>query len=152
MQRGLLLWQEIRKHGLNCLGGIPVSVFNWERREEERRLIEKEVGRLVSQGLSPNRIIILSPNIKEKSSLNGVNKIKEWPLIDLKEDEGYGIKFSTIRSFKGLEADVVLLIGIMDNNKACTPQDIYVGASRARFLLYVFGEKQVLSKITGSHR
>ena len=126
-------------------GGIPVSVFPWEKQEEEKRLIEKEIGRLVSQGLPPNRITILSPNIKDKSSLSGLKKIKEWPLIDIKEGSGYGIKFATIRSFKGLEADVVFLIGLTENSKVCTPQDIYVGASRARFLLNVFGERDALT-------
>lgn len=126
-------------------GGIPVSIFPWDKQEEEKRLIEKEIGRLVSQGLPPNRITILSPNIKEKSSLSGLKKIKEWPLIDIKEGSGYGIKFSTIRSFKGLEADVVFLIGLTGNSKVCTPRDIYVGASRARFLLCVFGERDALA-------
>lgn len=95
--------------------------------------------------------MILSPNRLEKSSLSGLTKIKEWPLIDLKENEGYGIKFSTIRSFKGLEADVVFLIGLMDNSKVCTPQDIYVGASRARFLLNVFGSGDYFSALTDRH-
>lgn len=126
--------------------GIPVSVFTWDKQEDEKRLIEKEIGRLVSQGLSPTRITILSPNIKEKSILSGIRKIKEWPLIDIKSEAGYGIKFSTIRSFKGLEADVVFLIGLTVNNRACTPQDIYVGASRARFMLCVFGEKELLKR------
>lgn len=38
---------------------------------------------------------------------------------------------------KGLEADVVFLIGLRES-KVCTSADVYVGASRAKFLLYVF--------------
>jgi superfamily I DNA/RNA helicase len=118
-------------------GGIPVTPIKWKDPSEEKRLIEKEIGRLVSQGLNPSRILILSPNRKEKSCLNEVERIREWPLVDFKESSN-GIKFATIRSFKGLEADVVILIGVKENSKVCTPEDVYVGASRARYLLYVF--------------
>lgn len=118
-------------------GGVPVTGVKWKDAAEEKRLIEKEIGRLVSQGLNPSRILILSPYRKENSSLSTVNRIREWPIVDFREAAN-GIKFATIRSFKGLEADVVFLIGIKDGSKVCTPEDVYVGASRARYLLYVF--------------
>ena len=70
-------------------GGLPVSVFSWRDPEEEKRLIEKEIGRLIIQGIRPQRITIF-------------------------------------------------LIGLREWNYACTPADIYVGASRARYLLHVF--------------
>jgi hypothetical protein len=118
---------------------IPVISIPFKSAEEERRLIQKEIGRLVSQGLHPDRITILSPHKQENSSLQGLTRIKEWPLVDFRSGD-VGIKFSTIRAFKGLEADVSILIGIKDNDKICTTSDIYVGASRARFMLYVFHE------------
>ena len=117
-------------------GGMPVSVFTWTTMEEERKSIEKEIGRLVSQGVKLSRIVILSPNIKEKSCLAGMDHIKEWPLGGV-EDRGV-IRFSTIRSFKGLEADIVFLVDIREGTLACTGTDVYVGASRGRYLLYVF--------------
>ncbi len=118
--------------------GLPVSYFPWETPAEEKRLIEREVGRLVSQGIKPKRILILSPNVKEKSSLAGASRIKEWPLTGLHDNHPNAIRFATIRSFKGLEADIVFLIGLRKDNPACTDADIYVGGSRGRFLLYVF--------------
>ena len=42
----------------------------------------------------------------------------------------------TIQSFKGLEADVVVLVGI-DGRSMRRPANLYVGASRARAALYV---------------
>ena len=51
------------------------------------------------------------------------------------------VRFYTIRSFKGLEADMVFLIGVRAGSQACTPGDVYVGSSRARFLLYLFHEE-----------
>ncbi|KKM08721.1 hypothetical protein SY88_21605 [Clostridiales bacterium PH28_bin88] len=119
--------------------GMPVSYFSWETPAEEKRLIEREIGRLVSQGIQPKRIVILSPNIKEKSSLAGVNKIKDWSVGGINDSNC--IRFATIRSFKGLEADIVFLIGLKKGSLACSDADIYVGGSRARFLLYIFHEK-----------
>lgn len=40
-------------------GGMPVVYRTWEDPAEEKRLIEAEIGRLVSQGLRPERILIL---------------------------------------------------------------------------------------------
>jgi len=119
-------------------GGIPVVRKAWDTYADEKRMIETEVGRLVSQGIKPSRIVILSPNRQEKSSLQGCNRIKEWPLMDFRTATGNAIRFSTIRAFKGLEADVVFLIGLKEGKQTCTDADVYVGGSRARFLLYVF--------------
>lgn len=129
---------EKRTPRVKLLGGLPVAYFGWNNADEEKRLIQKEAGRLVSRGLRPERITILSPHLKSKSSLAGVSKIREWPLIDLEDTDKHGIRFATVRSFKGLEADVVFLIGIKDGSAVCTSEDIYVGSSRARYLLYIF--------------
>jgi hypothetical protein len=37
---------------------------------------------------------------------------------------------------------VVFLIGLTAGEKTCTDADVYVGGSRARFLLYVFHSKE----------
>lgn len=113
----------------------------WDTYAEEKRLIEEEVGRLVSQCIQPRRIVVLSSNKQDKSSLKDCVKIKEWPLMDFREATGNAVRFATIRSFKGLEADIVFLIGLKQGKQTCTDADIYVGGSRVRFLLYVFHNK-----------
>lgn len=111
----------------------------------------------LGRGIKPSRIIILVPNRIEKSSLDGCTRIREWPVVvefrqadDSQEnrrqagqrpERGNAIHFATIRSFKGLEADIVFLIGLREGKQTCTDADIYLGASRARFLLYVFYDK-----------
>lgn len=121
-------------------GGQPVEYFSWSDGHDEKRLVEKEINRLVSQGLSPQRITILSTKRKENSCLKGSDSIGsgQWPIVELGEENRPGIKFSTIRAFKGLESDVVLLIGVKKNSPVCTPADIYVGGTRARYLLKIF--------------
>ncbi len=127
------------------LKGIPVVFSEWESEAEECRQVEKEIGRLVSQGIQPCRIFILSPNIKEKSCFAGRDKIKDWPLGEYDDNRQNAVRFCTIRSFKGLESEVVFLTGIRKDNRACTNADIYVASSRARFLLHVFHEKGFFS-------
>lgn len=124
-------------------GGQPVENFLCKDDEEEKRKLEKEIESLVSKGLNPNRITILSPYKKENSSLKDVNFIGfgEWKIYDLTKGRQDGIAFSTIRAFKGLESDVVLLIGVRKFSKVCTPADIYVGGTRARFILKIFHRK-----------
>lgn len=121
-------------------GGQPVEYFAWNDYADERRLVEKELNRLISQGLSPQRITILSTYRKEKSSLKDVDRIGsgQWPLVEMGQGNQYGIRFSTIRSFKGLESDVVFIIGVRKNRYVCSPADIYVGGTRARYLLKIF--------------
>ncbi len=122
------------------MNGMPVTHLTYRSQEEEKRMLEKEVGRLVSQGLPLHRILILSPYRKENSCLKDASKLKDWPIIDFLSKE-HGIRFTTIRKFKGLEADVVFLIDVKDS-RACTPADVYVGASRARYMLYVLHHEE----------
>jgi superfamily I DNA/RNA helicase len=119
---------------------MHVQAFSWSTPEQQKRLIEKEIGRLISQGISPKNITILSPHRRENGGLQGSDRIKEWPLVDFNSGQ-YGIQYATIRSFKGLETDILFLIDIKHGNKTCTPADVYVGASRAKFLLYVFNHE-----------
>ncbi len=123
--------------------GFPIQFIAFETPEEERTLIEKEIGRLVSEGVKLKRIQILSPHILSKSCLAGRDKLKEWPLTDNINAAGNVVRFSTIRSFKGLEADIVFLIDITPDSRVCTRADIYVGGSRARFMLYIFHDSRM---------
>ncbi|MDZ7736890.1 MAG: ATP-binding domain-containing protein [Gammaproteobacteria bacterium] len=96
----------------------------------------------VGQGqLQYQQIAILSPLTKPKSSLDGVDNIAKFPIIN---DVGAwqknkGILFSTIRSFKGLEADAVILIDAAepDTKPYFKRPDYYVACSRAKHRLAV---------------
>jgi hypothetical protein len=119
--------------------GQKVKLFKWTSFQEQKKLIKKEVGRLVQQGISAGRILILSPNKQHKSSLKDVKNIKSWSVVPFGEAaDNNAIRFETIRSFKGLEADIVFLTDIREDEKVCTLEDIYVGTSRAKYLLYMF--------------
>ena len=98
-------------------------------------------------GLSPRQIAILSPWKREKSSLAGINSIAGKSLttsLDVWQDNG-GILMATIRSFKGLEADALLLTDIIAPEKSkLSNADLYVAcSSRGRHLLTVLTAEPV---------
>ena len=89
------------------------------------------------QGLKPEQIAVLSPYRHDNPQSTwsaGLNEIKQN--IDMANPQPGSTRVGTIQGFKGLEADVVILVGI-DERCVRHPATLYVGASRARAALYV---------------
>lgn len=125
----------VRLHSLVEVPGTT-HCFAWKTPDGERRIVTERIKTLLKQGARPEQIVILSISRKAESSFADASEIEGVPIA---ETPGEGrILFSTIRTFKGLEADFVLLIGVTPDHPRCTPADLYVGASRARYLLYLF--------------
>jgi hypothetical protein len=86
-------------------------------------------------------IVILSPYRLENSCL--ASGLVSCP-VSIREcddggaHQGKAIGYCTIASFKGLEADIVLLVDIDDLRDPKGLLSVYVGASRPRTLLHVF--------------
>ena len=95
---------------------------------------------------------ILCPRSKKNSTLadtNSIQGIKLTTNLTLWKDDN-GILYSTIRSFKGLEVDAVILLDL--SKPGSIPQfsenDFYVGRSRAKHLLAVIiSEKELVNRI-----
>ena len=119
-------------------GGLSVKHFIWKNYDDEKKQIEDEIGRLISQGVKPGRVTLVSGHKKGKSCMADVDKLKSWTLKNTGDDDTSALRFDTIRSFKGLESDIVFLIDVKQDSPVYTKADIYVGGSRARFLLYIF--------------
>jgi hypothetical protein len=107
-----------------------------------KKRVERYINVWVKDGnLKPSQIAILSPNKKERSSISDLNAAQG---IKITEDidawrEDKGVLFSTVKSFKGLEADAVLLIDIPEEEDTSffKQSDYYVACSRAKHLLVV---------------
>lgn len=109
---------------------------------EQCRAIDRLVGDWIRRGkLAPRQICVLSPWRRERGSLARETEVGGVPLTeDLKSwERGDGILVTTIRAFKGLEADAVILVDVPapDRNEQFTTTDLYVGCSRAKHLLAV---------------
>jgi len=103
-------------------------------------LIQQEVrGLLRDHRLDPRQIAILGPTGKAKGPLAAVAHIDGTPLIDDASQwrQGKGVLVTTARSFKGLEADVVVLADLPKFGALFTVSDLYVALTRARSHLII---------------
>jgi hypothetical protein len=84
-------------------------------------------------------VAILCPHDKARSSLAQLDTIGRVPLTTdpLKWQQGEGMLFATIRSFKGPEADAVLMVDVVAPGSLphFSRADFDVGGSRAKHLL-----------------
>ncbi len=122
--------------------GIPTEEIRLNSVNGVVKQIEKWLHQWITQDrIRPSQIAILSPFIRSKSSLIDENKLAKTSITESLESwkQGEGILFSTIRSFKGMEADLIILIDlpVPDTNAAFTTSDYYVASSRAKHLLKI---------------
>ena len=124
--------------------GTPTTWFFELDREQTKILLGNLVKNwLVKENIKPNQIAILCPVKINNSSLSGEKKIggvsivTQDSLLDWRGNQG--VLFSTIRAFKGLEADVIVMIDIFEpkNESMFSPADFYVGCSRAKHILHI---------------
>lgn len=108
------------------------------RAQKIRQIVEAWIGK---GKLKASQIAVLSPFDKNKSCLADDTKIGKIPLcINPNEWRAEkGVLFATIRSFKGLEADAIIVTDIPnpETTKYFSVSDFYVGCSRAKHLLVV---------------
>ena len=79
-------------------------------------------------------------------------KIKNAKYSNTKSIQGLGVDISSVYRFKGLENDVVIFLVPDENTLKATyirnPLNlIYVGMTRAKFLLYVLGSTSIKNKV-----
>ena len=87
-----------------------------------------------TQGISKSRIAILSTRSRAKSQL-GEGPVGDYQLTDDLQDweSGLAVWFSTVKAFKGLESDILILIEAGDFHPVFfSRQDLYVALSRAK--------------------
>lgn len=103
-------------------------------------LVQQEVRSLLKEHrLEPRQIAIIGPASKARGPLATVNSIDGVSLIDdaTAWRDGKGVLCSTARSFKGLEADVVILCDFSGLGNFFTVSDLYVALTRARSHLVI---------------
>lgn len=122
--------------------GVPVVERTVKNAIEEQTQIVRDIKHLIGNDrIQPGSIVILLNSEKEQSSLADTKAIAGFPLVstygryDVRARQIY---YSTIEIFKGLEADVVLLVlGDKAPPKEFS-KTLYVQGSRARHLLYIY--------------
>lgn len=140
-----VLGKDGRSFMLSPSGPRPTIRQPAVRAESRAKTVKAIFNELREQGFKTNQIAILSPfsNSSERSSLRSLKSINGLPVSgDDKNleswEKGNSIWASTIKAFKGLEADCVILTDIGDT--FATPSSIsefYVGSTRGKHLLSI---------------
>jgi hypothetical protein len=100
------------------------------------------LGELLEQGIDPSRIQVLSTTKRLAEHLHG-RDVAGMGLVGYGDD---GVAVETVQRFKGLEAEVVVIV-ILEADSELDLSLIYTGLSRAQTLLEVVGTKAVLEAI-----
>lgn len=113
-----------------------------ETSDKQSNLCQKYITDWLGSGkLKPAQIAIQCPRIKNNSSLSNLHTIGKVPIIEslVEWKANKGVLFSTIRSFKGLEADAVVIVDVPQpySLRYFSIADFYVACSRAKHLLVI---------------
>jgi hypothetical protein len=143
---GEILEVEIPTREEAPLGETP-TVLTLELDFDIKKRVERYVTDWVKNGkLKPSQVAILSPGVKQRGSLKGLDSLRGVRITDdidqWRDDKG--ILFSTVKSFKGLEADAVILIDVPAalDSSFFKPSDYYVACSRAKHILVVIHKEE----------
>ena len=118
-------------------GEAPVLLFSTDFIEMACRLRTLLHNLLRNQALKVEQIVVLSPYRRSNPASVWAAGLEGFPCTaELASADPGRLRVGTIQGFKGLEADVVILVGI-DGHCMRHPANLYVGASRARAALYV---------------
>lgn len=125
----------------NQIEGVEPDERKLNRKQAVISFIDSVINKLVNrEGVSPEKITILSNRGLDQSVLSEVYYVGGYPLVSLENKSDCSIVFSTVEAFKGLESDIVIYINHTYVNEAKTEaiKSIqYTALTRARFYLYV---------------
>lgn len=125
---------------------VKQSSFGETQLHDCRKILDQWINK---GKLKPSQIAIICPHSRKNSSAANMRKIGQHHLTSSLSSwrEDKAILFSTIRSFKGLEADAVIIIDLItpDSIPQFKVNDFYVACSRAKHMLalLVLEEEQV---------
>lgn len=125
-----------------------LSVINREALEQSvlRKQIEKDLRELLAkEEVKASDIIILTKSPFEESILKLIQRINGIPLVsmgDRFDSRSRGLQYTTIRVFKGLEAPIVFVVDLVEEQSTEFSKVLYTSASRAQVLLYTFTIKK----------
>ena len=120
--------------------GEPPTVRRAPSTAADAGLVLNAVRQLRRQGIKQQQLVLIGPAAHPKGSLFQLaqhHEVESVPLVDDACDwrRGVGVLVTTARSFKGLEADIVIAYSLSGFGPLFTPTDLYVAWTRARHRL-----------------
>lgn len=136
--------------------GPEVLYQKYSNEREAAEAIENAVSVLINEiSIPAERIVVISPRRFNKSAARNVGACSGFSLLDcdtVGESSDHSqksgtIMFSTIHSFKGMEATAVVLCDVEDVTSAEAKSIMYVAMSRATSRLHVICARSVWNDI-----
>ena len=118
--------------------GAELRVLRAGSVHQQKGLVIQELRSLLQrENVTPSQIAVIGPASKDNGNLSGLLDIDGVPLVTstLTWRDGGGVLVTTARSFKGLEAEVVVLYDLGGFSPLFRREDLYVSCTRAKVLL-----------------
>ena len=140
--RDTVLVSKAKRRARARVDGRPVDFRAYKKRDHWIGQLKRVVDELRTESVPGGYVSVLLANAPTR---NDVRELEALGLVQLTESDvpSLGtttlqqITWSTVHSFKGLENDVVVLVGVRDIEKDRHRSVSYVGMSRARTRLHV---------------
>lgn len=123
--------------------GIAPVIMETETFEESAKNLKVLLKKLIhAEGVLPEQITVLSPYLHTNPKSSWSQGLLDCKINNknLSQPMAGHIRVGTIQGFKGLESDVVILVGI-DKTAFNRTELLYVGATRAKAALYLLFKK-----------
>ena len=126
---------------VNQIEGVEPDVRRITRKHAVISFVDSVINKLVNkEGVSPEKIVILSNRELEKSVFSNIRYVSGYELVELGSEKPSSIIYSTVHDFKGLESDIVIYVNHTYRTEPKTDMINaiqYTAMTRARFYLYV---------------
>ena len=125
----------IRDVTYNDIHGEKPTISFYQSEIELEKLVSSFVGRAVAEGLGAEDVVVLTCSTLENSWLD-TGHLYGGMSLSLEREPGK-VLFTTVRKFKGLEAEAVLIVDaqLSSLTRPESRRLLYVGSSRAKSLL-----------------
>jgi hypothetical protein len=145
----------IAKTDAKCFKRSPIgdrpSISMVANPESMKGIVAKTIEMLTEDhDVAPSQIVVIGPRNRENGSLSEATHLAGVPITDYVHEwqANQGILVTTSRSFKGLEADIVIVYDLEAISEGFSLVDLYVACTRARsHVHFLVTGKQVLSDL-----
>jgi thymidylate kinase len=119
--------------------GKPVVEFAASSPQEQRKNLGTILHQLlIKEKLPKEKVVVLGGHKLAKTSLAEDAAVGNYVICEKDSSHPNGIQYYTYLSYKGCEADVVILLDVNENDQRWkSPRALYTAKSRAKHLLYI---------------
>ena len=119
--------------------GTKVVMRTVSDQTDERTKLVADISEMIKNGVNPGQILIILNAPKKETAISDLQTIGKYKLEAIGRtfrEKSDSIRYTNIRLFKGLESDVVCILGSDINSNL--NESLYTQGSRARTSLYIY--------------